>query len=194
MRYFHTIFPNVLIFSDTVIFWSNDDSIESLEELIEVSYKFNYQSILYQFPVRGTLLYDEIVHDDFRLPNEGGGIYNINSVFGKGIVDAYKKTGQQNWAGTVIDKSITKFLNNRKVDSEEFLKNHAKKYVVPYKEEYALRLTKEDINEETFNNTRDCIKNNFSNHNKNSTSQDVQTKLENTLKYLESFKQNGNTK
>ena len=41
---------NCINFSDTVVFWTNDDSNESLKELLDVSYKFNWQAVDFFFP------------------------------------------------------------------------------------------------------------------------------------------------
>lgn len=189
---------NCINFSDTVVFWTNDDSENSLKELIEVTYRFNWQAVLYCFPLRGSILYGDIVHVDYRKPNEGGGLYNINSIFGEGIVQAYLKAEEQNWAGTVIDQSVIDFLINHKIDPESYLTEFAKKYRIPYKnkienseEQFALRLVVGQINEEAFQNLSRTIKTNFSDHNKNTSNQRVREIVENTLKYLESFKQNG---
>jgi len=51
---------NCLNVSDTVIFWTHDDSIESLEELMHVAYRFNWQEILFNMPVRGVVYFDEV--------------------------------------------------------------------------------------------------------------------------------------
>lgn len=186
---------NCTNFSDTVIFWSNDDSIESLKEIIEVTYSFNQEAINYLFPVRGTILYGEIVHVDFRQANEGGGVYNINSIFGKGMVEAHLKTEQQNWAGTVIDQSIIKFLNENDNNPSDFLFKYAKRYKIPYKpgieitdEEFAFCLVKNKLNKTAYENFKSGIEENFSNHNKKISSPNAKIKLENTLLYLKSFR------
>jgi len=182
---------NCLNFSDTVVFWSNDDSIKALEEIIKVVDRFNYKSIVFSFPVRGALLYGEIEHKGFNDKNKKGSIYNINSVYGKGVVDAYIKAETQNWAGTVIDESIIQFLSENNYDVEKFLEHYTKRYNAPYKyckEEYVLRLAEGQLPEEAFINLSDLIRKNFSAHKKDITNSRVQEKLHNTLKYLESFK------
>lgn len=40
---------NCINFSDTVVFWTNDDSIQSLSEILEVAYKFNWQATTFFF-------------------------------------------------------------------------------------------------------------------------------------------------
>lgn len=191
---------NCLNFSDTIIFWTKDDSIEALKELIEVSYQFNKQAIFYTFPVRGALLHDEIVYVSGHHKSEVGSIYNINSVFGKGVVNAHNKAESQDWAGTVIDKSIIEYFDSCGIDPENLLIDYAIKYRVPYKkecdleDEFVLRLTKSSINRATCQSYSQLIIKNFEEHKKDTTPQGVQNKLRNTLNFLESLVSDGNEK
>jgi hypothetical protein len=188
---------NCVNFSDTVVFWTKDASIDSLKELLDVTYQFNYQAIEYFFPARGAIFFGDIVHVDFRQQNEGGGLYNLNSIFGQGLVEAHLKTEQQAWAGSVIDQSVINVLLEREINPDEFLKEYAKKYKIPYKpefevdfEEFALCLCKGNLNDEAFKNVSNSIARNFTDHKKSIDHPDVKLKLENTIKFLESFKVN----
>ena len=183
-------------FSDTTIFWTNDDSVESLKKLIEVSNRFNWQCIEFFFPVRGAVLLGEMVHVDYRQQNDGGGIYNLNSVYGKGIVNAYIKAEQQNWAGTVVDQRIMDFLDEKEIFAEDFFSDYVKRYKVPYKEavtideeEFVFCLVKGKLNEEAFKNYSNGIKENFAAHGKDVSHPGVKIKLKNTLDYLQSFRE-----
>lgn len=80
---------NCINFSDTVVFFTKDVSESSLIEILEVSAKFNWVSILDCFPVRGSVVFGELVQVDFQQQNGGGGTYVINSVYGKGLVKAH---------------------------------------------------------------------------------------------------------
>ncbi len=184
---------NCINFSDTVVFFTNDDTKESLHELLEVAYKFNWQAIDFFFPVRGALVYGELVYVDYKEQNSHGGVYNINSVFGKGLVSAHIKAESQNWAGTVIDQSFVNQMNNMGLDSEVLLINYAKKYKVPYKDgieepdEYVLNIIKGTLNEEAFKNFGKGVTDNFENLNKSTDHPSVQIKLNNTLHFLKSY-------
>src|SRR5262249_38863533 len=46
---------NCLSISDTVIIWTNDVERDSLIELINVAYEFNWRENGYNFPVRGAI-------------------------------------------------------------------------------------------------------------------------------------------
>ena len=168
---------NCINFSDTIVFWTNDDSESSLIEIIEVAYKFNWQAILMTFPVRGSLVYDEIVHVSHEEYNSAGGMYNINSVFGNGLVKAYEKAEAQ----------------VRKYNIEEFLKPYAKHFKVPYKngielpDEFVMNIIEGDLNDLALKNSGDGIISNFERHNKSTENQRVKEKIDNTLIFLESF-------
>lgn len=179
-----------LNFSDTVIFWTKDSSIESFEELLKVSYTFNWQAISHFFPVRGSIVYGEFTHVDFRQPNEKGGLYNLNSAFGTGLVTAYEKAESQNWAGTVIDISVINELYKRNYNIKD-LDKYALKYKVPYKkqiknqnEEFVYRILKGELNEESRTNIHDNLVRNFSNHKKRIDDPRTIQKLENTFTFI----------
>jgi len=179
-------------FSDTVVFWTNDNSLASLVDLLETSYIFNWQQNLFTFPVRGALFYGEIFHSNFRERSAFEGLYNVNSVYGKGIVDAYLKAETLDWAGTAIDKDVVDFLKDEKADLTMTLDRFAKEYSIPYKEgrtlqEYALRIVEGGLNSVAFENLKNSITRNFQEHNKDVNHPSAKRKLENTIKYLSTF-------
>ena len=184
---------NCINFSDTVVFWTNDDSKESLLELIQVANEFNWRTINYSFPVRGSLVFGEIEYIDFKQVTNYQGLYNVNSVFGKGLVAAHLKAESQNWAGTVIDESIIKEIETKNYNIEKLLVPYSKKYKVPYKnnhlnkEEFVMCLVSDILDELAFESMRNNIKRNFAHHNKSVKHKDVQEKISNTIKFLESF-------
>lgn len=184
---------NCINFSDTVVFWTNDDSEKSLTELLSVSHTFNWRAIDFLFPSRGSIVYGELFSSAFSQSNNGGGKYNINSIFGKGLVSAHIKAEAQNWAGTVIDKSVIEQLVKMGLKPDHYLSSYAKKYKVPYKiennlsEEFVFCIIKGSLNDEALKKYEKSIRNNFADHNKPVTDKAVQDKLENTLKFLESF-------
>lgn len=184
---------NCINFSDTIVFWTNDDSNSSLIELLEVANRFNWQAILHFFPARGSVVYGEIEYVDFKQNNPAGGLYNINSVFGKGLVRAHKKAESQNWAGTVFDESIITELTLREYNLNDFLSPFAKKHKVPYKneimlpDEYVMSIVQGTLNDEALKNFGDGIIRNFSSHKKSINNKDVQEKINNTINFLKSY-------
>lgn len=184
---------NCLNISDTVIFWTNDDSVESLEELLLVAYEFNWREILYSFPIRGVIYYDQIEMISGQQKNQAGAIYSPNLIYGHGLVKAHIKTENLNWAGCVIDATVLEQLKD-KVNVEEFLKPFAKQYKVPYKtqehnlDEYVLLINKGSLNETAFENAKKDIIQAFSNDNKPVDKPRVQELLANTIAFLETFR------
>lgn len=182
---------NCINFSDTIIFWTNDNS--EITEFLDVVYKFNQQTVDFFFPARGALAYGEIHYVDHSQKNEAGGHYNVNSVFGKGLVKAHDKAEMQQWAGCVVDQSFIDELSLRGYNKEELLEPFAKKYKVPYKngielpEEYAMSLIKNTSSTEAIKNYSNGIRENFARHNKSTQTDDIKQKIENTIRFLESF-------
>jgi hypothetical protein len=128
---------------------------------------------------------------DFKYENQNDNVYNINSIFGQGLVDAHLKSEAQSWAGAVIDKSILDQMNFLGLD-ETFLDEYAKKYKVPYKnniniEEYAFKLVSGDLSMTGYNNVSANITSNFAKYNKPTDSARVREIITNTINYLETF-------
>jgi hypothetical protein len=187
---------NAINFSDTIVIWTNNDSLESFIELLKVAYRFNHRTVTKTFPVRGMIVHDELESVAFNNINPVGGTYNINSVFGKGLVKAHLQAEQQQWAGTVIGEDIIKEFQSRGVEIEELLKPYAKRYKVPYKppyvipySEYALKLVK-SINDEFLKNVSEGIETNFSQYNKDASHPTTQLKLLNTIEFLKTHDRN----
>jgi hypothetical protein len=186
---------NALNISDTVVFWTNDTTIESLEELIKVAYEFNWKENLYNFPVRGSIIKGRIRIVNGNNKNDFGGSYGVSCLYGKGIVNAHLKAESQDWAGTVIDDSIIEMFSNEE-EAFNFLKPYVIKYKVPYKEgivqekeEYVFRLTKSTLNEVSYGNTKNSIERVFSQDNKSNSHPSVQRKIKNTIDFLKTFKE-----
>lgn len=182
---------NCFNFSDTVLFWTNDNSIESFTELLKVSYRFNWNEVCYNFPVRGTIIFDEFEQISGSNENQVGGTYVVKCIYGKGLLKAYQKTENLNWAGCVIDNSVISELKNHG-DYTDLLNQYAIEYSVPYKitpqnhkPEYALRLVDGKINKTAFKNRCDGIVQSFSSDSKDADQPRAKTLLDNTIKFLE---------
>lgn len=186
---------NCLNISDTVIFWTNDETIDSLKELLQVAYTFNWMVIQINMPLRGVVCYDEFEMIHGQSKNTVNSIYSTNLIYGKGLANAHLKSENLNWAGSVIDNSIIEKLKLFGVDVGSFVEPYAKLYKIPYKkveidnpEEYALNLVKGKLNDQAFKNTKDMILRSFENDNKSTSSPRVQEIIKNTLAFLESYK------
>ena len=182
---------NYLNISDTVIFWTKDSSIESLSELLEVSYRFNLHGVLDFFPLRGALVYDEFETIPYDHRNALNTTYRINPIFGKGMVQAHLKAENLNWAGSVIDDTVIQSIVNQGVDPDVFLNKYAVKYQVPYKKapcktkpEFAFRLSDRLLDDVALKSWKESIKRNFASDNKDATSKRAKEILKNTLAFL----------
>lgn len=183
-------------FSDTVVFFTNDDSEESLREILEVAYVFNWQCIDFFFPVRGCLYYGECVDRRYNTKTGTTGTYSVNSLIGTGLVNAYLRAEQQSWAGTVIDDSVVDYIANNLGTPASILSQYAKKYIVPYKEkkenqseEWVFNLVKINgkLNNEAYINMEKNIRENFAKHNKKTDSPRVKEIIQNTISFLQSY-------
>lgn len=186
---------NCLNFSDTFVFWTKDNSGTSLLDMMNVVSHFNTSMIMNVFPIRGTITYGDIFTARHYEKSETQTSYNVNSVYGKGIIQAYKKSNMQNWAGTVIDNKLIRELGILGLNIDEYVTPFAKIYNVPYKDpikqletEYALNIVKDCLDEITFINYKKSIEQNFAEYKKDVSCSAVQQKLIHTVKFLESFK------
>ncbi|MEI6123854.1 MAG: hypothetical protein WCQ95_09500 [Bacteroidota bacterium] len=179
---------NCVNISDTIIFWTNNNDIESFINLLKVSHSFCTINIINNFLMRGTIIYDEFyIINPSQISNKDI-VFIANPMFGKGLVKAYIKTNCQKWAGCVIDDSVIEEIN-KITNAHEILNEFAIKYKVPYKEncnspnEYVFRLYG-PLNEETFMNVKEGIERNFSSFKKSTDKKDVKEKMKNTIEFL----------
>jgi hypothetical protein len=184
---------NCINFSDTVVFWTNDLSPESVKELLSITYTFNWRSNLNFFPVRGAMTIGEIESIIHSHTSALGGTYNINSVYGKGIVTAHGLAESQKWAGTILCENVERFVLDNFDDGEAILDSYSKQFPVPFKSgninKRAFHLIDGLLNNEAFENFSKSIEGNFEAHNKRVDSSDVQEKLTNTITFLSSYRQ-----
>jgi len=180
---------NCLNISDTVIFWTNDDSYDSFNELLKISFDFNYSVTCYNFPVRGAIVFDEIEIISGYQKTENGGIYNVNSVYGKGLVKAHLKAENLNLASCVIDNSVIEKIQEFG-NSKDIIGDFGIEYNVPYKNgdilnpEFVLKFyIGNSINEEAFTNRANGISGAFKGDNKGMNKR-AEEMLKNTIAFL----------
>ncbi len=179
-------------FSDTIVFITPNDSIESFKELLDVAHGFNWRMIGYDFPVRGYINYGEI---GFRQATPTG-YYHVNSIYGKEALKAYQMSELMQWAGTVIDRSVIAKINELSnfdsITADKVIRFNVpfkiSPFVIEYREEYCLRLVTDSsnqINEVAFENKEKSIREVFTRHNKDSLSNpSIKLKYDNTIRFL----------
>lgn len=186
-----------LTISDTIIFWTLDDSQESLMEILKVCFDFNFLLNVHNFPVRGALVFEEVDMITGSQRSNAGGTYSVNNIYGKGLVNAHIKAECQYWAGTVIDETAVQKMAEAN-NIEDLLAPFAMKTMVPYKnkpaeqEEYAFKLCKGELNEIAFSNWKRNIEDVFAADNKGMDDPGIIAKLANTIKFLELHKEKNN--
>lgn len=180
---------NCLNISDTVIFWTKDASYESFNELLKISFDFNWSVTCYHFPVRGAIVFDEIEIISGYQETENGGTYNVNSVFGKGLVKAHLKADNLNIASCVIDYSVIEKIQEFG-DLKEIIGDYGVEYNVPYKNgeimnpEFVLKFfINRSINEEAFLNRSKGIADAFKGDKKGMNKR-AEEMLDNTIEFL----------
>lgn len=188
---------NSINISDTVIFWTKDASVESFKELIQVTNRFNWSQVCYNFPVKGRMVFGEVHLVGGTTNSEGDAVYNVSCLYGKGLVNAHIKADDMSMAGCVIDQSVLNELSKYD-DPHNFVKDYSVKYKVPYKhppnpyeEEYVFGLTKVDqkLNDIAFANRKKNIEDLFISDNKGMNER-AQQLLNNTISFLKLFKEN----
>jgi len=191
---------NCLNISDTIILWTKDDSFESFQELLNVTFDFNWRVTCYHFPVRGAMVYDEIGLFSYKANSKKNGTYNVNSIFGKGLVNAHLKAENLNMAGCVIDKTVLDKIIDYG-DLNDILGNYALPYKVPYKEnlpdfeEYTLTfylnkpIKEKGLNALAIESRKSGIECAFKNDNKGFNSR-AKELFDNTIAFLEKMKDN----
>ncbi len=184
---------NCLTISDTIVFWAKNDSFDGFMELLKVSFEFNHISNCGSFPARGAMVFGELDYIPFDSQTNKQSIYRVNSIFGKGLVEAHIKAESLDLAGCVIDNSVI----DQVIDKENglaTLKNHAVLYNVPYKnkqttcQEYMIKFSSsEKINDEAFCNRSKQILRAFKNDKKDFNNR-AKKLFRNTLSFLEKQK------
>lgn len=184
---------NCMHFSDSIIFWTIDASPESFKKIVDVCYTFYWNCLKTSFPVRGCLVFGDIEFRPFQIKGTGGATYYNNSLYGKGLINAYLKAESQDWAGCFIDKSAIQTVKED-VIYELIYANKVVYYPVPLKDgtqsfEHTIRIIGSSLNNVAFRNLAKGIERIFTHHmNGKPITESVIRKQNNTIKFLEYFR------
>jgi hypothetical protein len=131
---------NSIVFSDTILFWSNDDSPESFKSIVDaVSMFFNNAVISRSWAVRGAITFGDLAYTSYDIANKNFHI-NQSGLYGKSIIDGYKLEESQEWIGCMVSESaIEHFLKSEKDEGEKYLEEKLLKYDVPIKKGEVLK-------------------------------------------------------
>jgi len=189
---------NSMTISDSIIFWTNNDSLESFFVIFRAASTLMITSLSMGLPLRGSITTGEL--------SMSHGFYDYNnssiksSLIGKSLVNAYELEKQQNWSGCIIDDKCIKLyleaIKKRKLSEEDpngisnLLKSDSiVKYNVKLKDKvcskYVINWSKGGI----FNHySVKELENEFSKHNKKIERDDVKKKIENTIDFYKKMK------
>ncbi len=137
--------------SDSIVFFTKDDSEESLTAILKAISRF-VMRLDSHLAYRGCLVVGSFNYLLGNVKNDTEDIaYNVSAIYGKALIDAYKKAESQEWIGCFIDESVVKY-----VSAKGFSQNHFSTYVefdVPFKDGkkklLALKMTLSDSIAET---------------------------------------------
>jgi hypothetical protein len=190
---------NSTVISDSVIFWTDDDGMQSFINICISIMKLLVSGVFNGFPMRGSISLGDLS----VIQSIYGTVKNnsLQSIVGKGLVEAYILESSQNWVGCVIDnKCISKYQElcetYKNVDDIATLDYLVKsgilcEYNVPFKlnkrEEFFV------VNWLNGNKTppsQETIIKSFSMHNKLVSNSGVQEKINNTIEFLNYITEN----
>ena len=110
-----------IIFSDSIILVSNDDSKNAFEWILFDSQWILYNAILQGIPIKGAIAYGKQTAD-----------FKESLHFGKPLIDAYELQNELKLYGVVLHHTVEKSLNEFKV-IDSFLDTSVIKMLVPMK-------------------------------------------------------------
>lgn len=185
--------------SDTVIFWTDNDTMADFINLTGMVRNFLNHSLQIGFPMRGAIVLGEMTYlkNDFISNKQ----ISQQSIIGRSIVDAYIIEGSQEWAGCIVSQvAVNRYLEQYSYFSNRNIKDLANleyliengilaRYNVPRKtgiiqEDYVINwpAASRTMFEEAI------VRNSFSKHNKNVNDWNVELKIRNTIEFLKAMK------
>lgn len=182
----HPVFLNSLIkavnVSDSIVFFSKDDSEDSLKAMLKAVSKF-VSWLETHCSCRGCLVHGSFNYLLGNVKNATDEIaYNVSAIYGKALIEAYKKAESQEWIGCFIDESVINHSSANGFKSNNF--EHYVEYEIPFKKSikkkgFVLKMTLSDSNGIAH---EDQVKALFE-RNRLEFSDEVRLKYENTLAF-----------
>jgi len=118
--------------SDSIIFWTEDVSLESFKNIVECASLFLKRSIYVTFPVRGCIVAGNITFEPVLIKNQKGITFHNSLLYGKALIEAYLKAELQDWAGCYIDKTASSRVEDQ-IISDLIYANTVVYYPIPFK-------------------------------------------------------------
>ena len=107
---------NCLHYSDSVIFWTNSDSEDDFNRIVDVCYELYKRSISIQIPIRGCLTYGELESIDiFTIKSTVKNVNFISAlIYGPALIEAYQQSENLLLSACVLGDGLIK-KKDRKV-------------------------------------------------------------------------------
>ena len=184
-----------LIVSDSVILWTENASMLSFVNIFSTVGKILVSGFYTGLPMGGGIAVGELSTLS-QAPSQTGKV-SIQSVFGKALTHAYEIESKQEWAGCAISQDCIdqyksesgKYVGNvPELATLDYLKSEKTlvRYPVPMKHNQSEEMWV--VNWAKFNRdsiSTDTVSSAFTKHNKETDNATVQTKIRNTLAFLE---------
>lgn len=170
-------------YSDTVLIWSESNSVDEFEALLIISHECNLMMNLHCFPIRGAMVYKELYAINGATTDER---FFVNTFYGKGLIYAHDLAEDQQWAGMVLDNSVFDII-----EGNASISKYCVKYAVPFKNDiknmFAFRIWLESDQKENnqLEMLKDKIEINFKCYDKWDDEKSVSVKLQNTKDFLQ---------
>ncbi len=181
---------NSIIISDSVIFWSNSNTVEEFFDLIECIYsllEFSHNTT--KIYLRAALTFGNFYFDYSGIVKGKGSFLMHPLMVGKALVEAHEIQGSLKLIGGVItNESITNAESSDKVIFKQkwdqlLAENKIVHYLVPVKKGNKEYWTINWV--QTLENPNEAqIRNGFSSYKKTVVDVDVKLKIENTIGYV----------
>lgn|GEM_PF-6897049 len=166
------------IVSDSIILWTKRANSDSFLKMIGEVRSILIGGLMNGIPLRG-----DIARGSFSFKN---GLLG-STYFGKALTEAYSLETIQNWSGAIIQEGIFEDFVNENTISARILREFPimiESYPVPLKGNQVKTLNA--VNWPTsLNRTIEEIREQFSRNGKESSSRNVQTKIDNTVEFFE---------
>jgi hypothetical protein len=147
---------NCIHISDSIIFWTKNNSQTAFHDIFSVARYFYRQSFSSHFIVRGSVAYDEIHFTPNRFENKDNFFFGNYSMIGKAIVSAYELGESLQLSACALHQSVLEQIDNAIIE-DYLMKRDIVLYNTPVKnnglEEYYLITPKDhDFNETSLEN------------------------------------------
>ncbi len=182
---------NSTIISDSLIFWTKDDSASSLFELIDCLHSFTtFCHNLSYIYLRGGITWGDFFYDNTGIIEGKDGAFIMHPIMaGKALVDVYEMEKVLQIVGcTITESAITKAKNSNNVLFEQkwqelIDKKKIVKYEIPTKSK--TKLDSWTVNWVRPHSNVEEIRKGFSSHNKGVVNLSVKEKIDNTVDYVQ---------